>query len=150
MKDSDSITDLTQAARALCTDIRKTELFRNLKAIQMAAKSGFDDLQARVPRLEFTENPARFFTLRDPAPWGVTVNVSMELDGKRLSIETILHTLVNGLRPTAINTVGVETRRGSVYYVYDGREVSIPRIANIILRPLRDSFQRGVTCLGSG
>jgi hypothetical protein len=124
--------------------IRKRELFTNLSAIRDAAKRGFDRLSAGLldRRLEFTIDPARRFVLRNSSISGVTVNVSMELDGAVLTIETTRHYSPNEAAPSITDTVRVEVEGNSTYYLHHGKRVTVLDIADIILEPLLESLRK--------
>jgi hypothetical protein len=123
--------------------IRKREVFVNLEAICKATRAKFDRLSAGLPnrQLEFSENPARYFDVRNAAISGVTTNVGMSLDGSVLTIETMRHDSPNDVLPKTTDTVRVEVEGNSTYYLHCGRRVTAPEIADIILRPLLASLR---------
>lgn len=140
--DEREVSDRTWQLRA--DSIRKRELFANFAAIRDATKQGFDRLSTglRDRRLEFTIDPARRFVLRNSSISGVTVNVSMELDGAVVTIETTHHNSPNDVFPSIIDTVRVEVEGNSTYYLHRGQFVTALDIANVILEPLLQSLRK--------
>jgi hypothetical protein len=128
----------------LADGIRKREVFTNLEAICKATRAKFDRLRDGLPtrRLEFTENPARYFDVRNAAISGVTISVGMSLDGSVLTIETMRHDSPNEVLSKTIDKVRVEVEGNSTYYLHHGTRVMAPEIADIILRPLLASLRR--------
>jgi hypothetical protein len=126
--------------------IRKRDLFTNLTAIRNAVKEDFDRLSGGLPErhLEFADNPARYFVVRNPALSGVTVNAGITLDGAVVTIETILHTSPNEVLRQTTDTIRVEVEGSSTCYLHHGKPVTIRDIAGIVLKPLLNSLrQRG-------
>jgi hypothetical protein len=123
--------------------IRKREVFRNFEAIRNATKGHFDRLRAGLPerRLEFTDNPARYFVLYNSAISGVTVNVGMSSDGAVVTVESIRHKSPNDVLPKSTDTVQVGVEGSSTFYLHHGSRVTVSQVADIAMRPVLDSLR---------
>lgn len=92
--------------------IRKRELHSNFVAIRDACRLKFNRLHSGLPRhyakdLEFTDNPANYFTVHHRALTGTTVRAEMSADGSALAINTLRYTTPNGMPTEQFDAVYV-------------------------------------------
>jgi hypothetical protein len=142
---ADDERELTERLWELRADtIRKRDLFLNLEAVRNLTKDKFDRLHQGLPdrRLEFTDNPARYFVIHNGGIPSVTVNVGMSVDGALLTIETLRTSFPNDIPSKTTDTVRVEVSGSSTYYLHHDRSVTASEIADIVLSPVLHSLRR--------
>ena len=98
-------------------EIRKRELFTNLEVVRSATKERFDRLSTELPdrHLEFHDNPARYFVVRNSSISGATVNVGMSLDGAVLTIKTTHHNS-SVTFPETTESIRIEVEGNATYF----------------------------------
>ncbi len=121
-----------------CDDVRKRERQRNYEAIKQAVDAGIERVRTELPgrTLEFIENPAWFFTVRNPSPQGATATVRMSQDGAVIEIELQCHRT----GATSRNVVRVEVKGDDTYFTSrEGQFLTLAEVANRILVPCLQS-----------
>jgi hypothetical protein len=115
-----------------CDQIRLRERTRNYEAVKSAAKSATEKVRTELSdrKVEFSENPAGYFTVRDPAPDRATVTVAISGDGAVLEIERQSHSSTEAVTKhiVRIRVVGDDTE-----LEYEGRMVTAQQLADALL-----------------
>lgn len=119
-----------------CDRVRQREKKGNYDAIVNEVKAGVNKIREGLNRsIELTEDPAWYFTVRDPSPTGATVTVTMSHDGAVVEIRTQRHLSANGPFPESTIAVRVEVQDdGEIFYKYE-RRMTANGVGNLILAP---------------
>lgn len=136
----------TRAWELRADAIRRRDLYANFIAIREAVKQRFDKLKSGLPSdsgryLDFTENPARFFTIRNAAISGTTVEIGISQDGAKIAITTTRHISANDVMQPTESRVSVEVEGNETYYSYRGKPLTAADISMMALRPIMDSLK---------
>ena len=78
--------------------------------------------------------------VRNSEASGVTVKISMSLDGAVVRIDTLHHDSPNLIGNQRVDEVRVEVEEGRTYYLHNGKAVTVADIALIVLKPILASL----------
>jgi hypothetical protein len=127
----DEIADAKRQWDLRSDAIRKDERHHNYAAIKQAVQAGIERVRAELPnrQIEFTENPASYFSVRNPSPRGATVTVAIRQDGRALECEIQSH--VTGT--LSAHKIGIGVEGDETYFVLEGKFATTTEVAGHIL-----------------